>query len=548
MRRDRGGLTLTELLVAMSILLVGIYAVATGFPALFGTLESDRIRSEMARQAEARLETFKTASFRIPDAIAGHDALDGTVIPPDVYPDESMDPIPGNPRDDLTWVLGEGLQVPMARVGDTYAVYPLNLGPAVIPDMAAVDQYLQVYEVQPLQRVDLGLPLDGVDDFQLDEDGYLYAPDAFPLAVVDYVWADSAGRLHGVTGETVTNANLPGAEPVRAARLADFANVLPELSGAQGMLPYTPVVGHPADVAPGYAVLESNFGATLLLSAADVGRTLRVNYRVKTEPDSMGSPRRVPIMTQKMTAPTDPPYVVDLPFRGIDDENPLYTADLFGNAFGDPVYLLLVDTDSGELWTDAEDWVSLDFIEGSFTLNWDDPTAPLTAAQARGRDLRVYYRTIARHTIVVQKAPSWFVEDYLDDSVQSIHDTYIMDGHADLVDYRYYIAGDDPDDLNFTRLLFPPSAAGQMVLVDYLVLDMAGTNVEIVRRVSGELHTVPGDTLAITLRTPKVSPDDPHAILAVRGASMTVRGWWHDARGRVQTVNVDTFLTAEPLL
>src|SRR5690554_3504973 len=126
MRRDRGGLTLTELLVAMSILLVGIYAVATGFPALFGTLESDRIRSEMARQAEARLETFKTASFRIPDAIAGHDALDGTVIPPDVYPDESMDPIPGNPRDDLTWVLGEGLQVPMARVGDTYAVYPLN--------------------------------------------------------------------------------------------------------------------------------------------------------------------------------------------------------------------------------------------------------------------------------------------------------------------------------------------------------------------------------------------------------------------------------------
>lgn len=534
MRRGRHGLTLTELLVAMSILLVGIYAVARGFPALFGNLESERVRTEMARQVETRMEAFKTAQFQIPDAITGHDPLDGSVIPPEVFPDESAEPIPGNPRDDLTWILGETFEIPIAQAGQTYSVYTLNMGPAGILDPALVGDYLQVSRVIPLRRTDVGLPL-GDDQFYLDEDGFLYAPPPYATAKVDYIWVDTNGEQHGVMGEIVDNANVVAApNPVRATLVAGppaFSNVLPELASAEALEAYTPAIGQPIDVAPGVAVLESNFGATLLLPAEDAGETMEVNYQLKTEDDSFGSPRRVPIMVGETTAPTEPPYRVDLAFRGIDDEHPLFTEDLLGAAFAEPAYVLIVDRDTGATWTDAEAWVTLDFIEGRLTLDWTDASAPMTPAEARGRDLRLYYRTIAGHTIVVQKAPSWFVED-------AIYQTYVAEGLTDKVDYRYFQRGPDPDDATYTQLLFPMSAADQMVTVDYT----AGTTPPY-ERVSGELHAIPGDTLAITLDEPNV-----HGILAVRGVSLTVQGWWHNQAGNVQLVGIDTFLMPEPLL
>lgn len=536
-------MTLTELLVAMSILLVGIYAVAAGFPSLFGNLESERIRTEMARRVEARLENLKAAPLHIPEAITGHDPLDGTVIPPELYPDESMDPIPGNPRDDLIWVMGESFDVPVAEPGETFSVYPLNLGPATVEDPGAVGDYLQVARLVTLQRTDEGMPL-GNDQFYLDEQGYLHAPPAFEMAQVDYVWVDADGVQHGVLREIVENVEaLAGAAPVRASLVTDpaFANVLPELASADAFVPYTTALGGPTDVASGVAVLESTWGATLLLPIEDARERMQVTYRLRTEPDSMTSPRRAPIMAEEMPAPTRSPYRVDLAFRGIDDETPLFTEDLLGNPLADPVYVLIVDVLTGETWTDVEDWVTLDFIEGRLTLDWENAAAPFGPVQARGRDLRVYYRTIGAHTIVVQKAPAWFVED-------TVAQTYIDDGLGESVDYRYYSVEADPDDAAYTRLLFPMSAADQMVLVDYVVLEQTPGGVRLVKRVNGELHAVPGETLAVTLNEPMPLPDGAVGILGVRGVSLTVRGWWRDQTGRVQMVGIDTFLTPEPLL
>ena len=534
----RRGMTLPELLVAMVILLVGIYAVATGFPALFGNLESERIRTEMARRLEGRMEGLKTAAYAIPEAVTGHDPLDLPVIPPDVYPDETQEPIPGNPRDDLTWDIGETFRDPIALAGQTYSVHPLSMGPAGIQDMTAIGDYLQVTALVPLQRTEVGMPL-GPDQFYVDEDGYLHAPTVFASAEVDYVWVDADGQRHGVLGEVVENLDVNvAANPVRAAAVAGppaFINVLPDQTRATGLVPFTSAVGQPADVAPGYAVLESTYGATLLLSPVDANSTLRVTYQLMTEPDTKGSERRVTFMTEEMSAPTQPPYQVDLAVRGINDEVPLFTEDVTGATLAEPVYVLIVDLFTGETWADAEDWVGLDFIEGRLTLDWTHASAPMDPVAVRGHDLRVFYRTIAGHTIVVEKAPSWFVEDY-------IYDTYVAEGLTDRVDYRYYQVDPDPNAAAYTQLTFPMSAAQQMVVVDYMV-DADPADTVPPRRVSGELHVVPVDTLSFTLNEP-----DVRGILAVRGVSLTVRGWWRGDSGRVETVSINSFLTPEPLL
>ncbi len=543
-RPGRSGMTLTELLVAMSILLVGIYAVARGFPALFGNLESERIRTEMVRRVEARVGQLKNRPYRIPDAITGHDPIDASVIPPALYPDETMDPIPGNPRDDLIEVRSESFVVPTVQEGETVSVYPLNLGLATVQDLSAVGNSLQVYRVDALQpgyrdQADWEQhgPALGDDQFFLDEDGFLYAPSQYPQARVDYVWVDANGHRHGVQGEVVENVNSnPAAAPVRATLITApaFQNVMPAQSEAEGRVPYTPVVGGAADVAPFTAVLESTFGAALLLPGADSGQSMEVNYQLKTEPDTNDNPRRVPVMMEQTAAPTQPPYQIDLAFRGIDEQTPLFSQDLLGNAFDPPVYVLVVDLLSGQAFTDADAWVHLDFVEGRLRLDWEDAAAPLTPAQARGRSLRIFYRTINAHTIVVQKTPEAFVEETVANTYTNQRD----------VDYRYYRIEPDPDAAAYTRLLFPQSVADQMVVVDYMAVDyVRGDGTEMLKNVTGELHTIPGNTLAITLNEPEV-----RGVLSVQGVSMIVQGWWRGDGGRVQMVDIATFLKPEPLM
>jgi hypothetical protein len=65
--------------------------------------------------------------------------------------------------------------------------------------------------------------------------------------------------------------------------------------------------------------------------------------------------------------------------------------------------------------------------------------------------------------------------------------------------------------------------------------------------VNGELHTIEGASLAITLNQPAPQPNGTIGVLGVRGVSLTVRGWWHDEGGQVQMVGIDTFLAPEPL-
>lgn len=546
--RRRRGLSLLELLVAMSILLVGIYAIVRGFPSLFGNIEGERVRTEMARLAEHHLERLKAEPERLPEAITGHDPADGLVINPDSWPDDDAQPSPpGNARDDLTWVLGETFRVPGPRPAEMVSVYPLNLGAACVQEPGLIDDYFQVFRLTHLQRLESPPPGGTVPDgrFYLDADGYLYAPSIYQTARVDYCWAETDGVqpvLHWVTDEVVRNVNYPWdaselpVPPVRAADVASppgFANVLPQHSRAVAMERYAVAIGGPGDVAPGTAVLEGTFGATMLLPAEDAGSVMHVNYQLRTEEDAANYERRMPVMMEEITAPTEQPYQIDFKFRGVHDETPLYETDVAGAALDPPVYVLVVDLLTGETYTDVDPWVYLDMIEGRLTLDWDDPAAPMTAAQARGHDLRIYYRTLDGHQIVVQKAPEYFVE-------QPIRQTYDASGEADTVDYRFYVVAPADGDAMYTKLSFPEAVVGQAVMVDYLAGETPPYE-----RISGEMHVVAptGSGYSVVLTQPHVV-----GIMGVEGVSLTVRGWWHDSRGRPQMVSIDTVLTPEPLL
>ena len=65
------------------------------------------------------------------------------------------------------------------------------------------------------------------------------------------------------------------------------------------------------------------------------------------------------------------------------------------------------------------------------------------------------------------------------------------------------------------------------------------------KRVIGELHTIsiPGvaGVPSLTLSQPNVQ-----SVVAVRGVSLKVRGWWRQERGRLQYADVDTIVWPAP--
>jgi len=318
---------------------------------------------------------------------------------------------------------------------------------------------------------------------------------------------------------------------VRAADIVGapaFVGVVQESCKAIGTMEYAIVLGDESDVAPITCVLEDTYGATLLFGPPEAGKVIQVDYTLRTEDDANGDPRRALMMMEEVTAPTTAPYQVDLKFAGIDDENPLYTTDMAGNPLASPVYLLVVDLQTGDAYTDADTEVQVfDMMNGKVTFDWGP-------ADMRGHKLRIYYRTLDGHCVQVQKAPQYFVEDRLAGQYPG--------AEAAAVDYRTYTASPDTGDGNYTVLSFPVSAGGQAVVVDYLY----GMSTPY-QRAAGELHVIgyneATDTWTIVLNNPNVQ-----AIVGVQGVSVKVRGWWHTQRGRVQKLDLDTLLTPRSLL
>jgi len=291
------------------------------------------------------------------------------------------------------------------------------------------------------------------------------------------------------------------------------------------------LLGGEGDVTFGTCIVEANYGATLLFHPSAAGKAVHVDYTLRTEDDANANPRRALIVVEEVPAPTSPPYELDLKFEGLDDENALYETTLDGTDLDPDVYLLAVDLQTGITYTDAGSEVALDMTKGTVGFTWVSPAA------MHGHELRIYYRTLNDDCVQIQKAPQYFIEDVL--AAQYIGPERVA------VDYREYTASPDMSDAAYTVLTFPGSVAGQAVTVDYVY----GTSSPY-QRVTGESHVISatpdpnyGDDYPIVLNNP-----DVQAIVGVQGVSLKVRGWWMGGRGRLQTFDLDTFLTPKKLL
>ncbi len=521
-RRARSGLTMVELLVAMVILLVGIYAVAKGFPSLFTNIDQERQRSEMGRLCQETIERLKDDPSVLPEVVTGHDPATGGLIHPDSEPDDTVLAASGNARDDLIEVLGEVFTVPGVDPSALAAVYPLNQGPVAVD--ASSNPLAQVRELVKLERLSeapTGLVPNGT--FFVDRNGSLLLPSGLSGAFVDYCWVDTAGQSHYAYGEYVTFSGN-----VRAAGVTGppaFAAVVEQSCRATGFIEYNVLLGGAGDVAAGTCVVEQTYGATLLFDPSAAGKVIQVDYTLRTEDDANGNPRRALMVKEEVPAPVSPPYELDLAFEGLDDENPLYKTTLNGTDLDPDVYLLAVDLQTGNTYTDAGSEVTLDMTKGTVTFTWASPAA------MHGHELRIYYRTLNDDYVQIQKAPQYFIEDVLASQYTG--------AETAAVDYREYTASADTGDATYTVLTFPESVAGQAVTVDYVY----GTSSPY-ERVTAELHVIAGEAPhTVVLDNPNVQ-----AIVGVQGVSLKVRGWWMDARGRLQKLDLDTFLTPKKLL
>lgn len=487
----RRGMTMVEVMVAMAILLVGIWAVASGFPKLFGTLAHEEKRTEMSRLVEAAVGQFNTGSSAVPLAITGDplDPIAAAGIHPDSVPDDPDIALgPPNSRDDILWVEGESFVV------STTQAHVLSLGLAPEWALAAGEAPLvAVYEVREA--------IEGTN-FDVNYDNGAVNT-TYDFIEISYAWQDDTdlppGMVHYVHREVVEDGGT--LTPI----VGSHQTVVQASVHAIGRINFPPVVYDP----PGPPYLDPDIeaapvldsGAVLLFAAEDVGRPVRVDYYLRTATDPRSGLRDLIMVEDRQI--TSAVGQISLVGTGIDTAQPL---------FGPNTYIIAVDLNTGQVYQQG---VGFDFAQvvdygrGLLTLNFLNPEDVL------GHTLRFYYRTTDQDTITVQKAPSVFVENWA-----------MRPGD----EYRSYLR-DDTANPPLTLLAFPPCAAGQTVAVDYTY----GPTPSAAEYVVGEMHTInPGD-YTITLNNPNVQ-----SIIAVRGMSLKVRAWWRTQTGRLVHYDVDT--------
>jgi prepilin-type N-terminal cleavage/methylation domain-containing protein len=562
----RAGMTLVELLVAMMVLLVGIYAVAKGFPSLFQLVQADADRTSMSRLAEGTLAMLRANADRVPDSIYGYAGASLGPILPDSQPTDpdEVDPTlnPANSRDDIIQVVGERFYVPAPYNNpggstDLTVAVPLMMGLArTDPNSGSgggsESADVSVYQLVPLIRTNEA-PAPGANTaagtFYIDPttgvialpsqasvmpNQPLVAVTTTPWAVLSYAFEGSDSHIYYVSGERLQHGS-----PVTATTLTSgitFGGLMVDQCRAWLVVPFTfgdatgsdPGIGYASgnpQPAAGSFYVESNYGATLLFNPADQGRELCVDYSLRT-----GWPGNVPVggrrelmVSEDRQAPATnqgPPYTVTLSVGGVDSENPLLDEDFGGNPLDKPVHILAIDLTDGQSYSDADGTLTLDYVNGIVTIP--------TGSGCLGHVCRFYYRTLDQHSLQVTSAPSTFIPKL------------IANAYADKtsVNYRWYDIAWPTGANTTTTLNFPSSSVGQTVSVDYTWGgDPNATPPVLPQRVTGELHVVADGTFQIALNNPNVKD-----IIAVRGVSVKVRGWWRAQRGKLRYVDVDSCL------
>lgn len=554
------GMTLVEVLVAMVILLVGIWAVAASFPKLFGVLALEEKRTEMSRLAERTVERLKTDPYALPLAIAGFPPPDAPYIHPDSVPDDP-DVAMGAPnsRDDILWVNGESF----VAAPDTLSVHVFNLG------LAHSEATTVVYQLVPLAPGDVTLDANG----NVDASG---APVLLDLVELSYAWwmdADSDSKVdpnevHWVHGEVVAPDLDLSTPEVQAASVADEI-IADNRCSAIGLLQL--ILGSCANQGE-YELGPQN---TQLLfrsypsPTSEQTVTLRVYYQLLhyrndrrnliMMEDRAGAGVRSASLTQAaatdatllsvshagifnvgdhvwISSTTKDQYLGAI--SAIDANNSTITVTValtddyaIGDKVSAPTTINLVGTgiDSSQALPISDPpnaYVLAVDLNHPYHTYWQDNgirvddagrgiiTLELPVSVA-SHTFRFYYRTTDQDMITVQKAPSVFVED-------AVAPPSGDEG------YRTYSR------IANNVLEFQPCVAGQTVAVDYT---HNGGQLAV-----GEMHTINASDYTTTLNNPNVE-----SIIAVRGMSLKVRAWWRTQSGRLMHQDVDTILGLRPI-
>lgn len=423
----RRGMTLLELMVAMLVLLVGIWTIAAGFPKLLASISAEGERTGMARLAERNMERVKENDGALPRAIAG----DPSISPFD-QPEDLSDPsrLP-NAQENVLDVIGEPFRIPAAQPYSglsgisSSSAYVLQQGPAQWVNYPNTDSYPFVYMLVPMkeQQVDprvAGNPMLRnsyyVDEaagqvvvpnkvYTQESNGATHEWDAGEV-MLSYGWAEVGGAsnrppVHYVQDERATEYTTSGnlmTFNTRASKRTlgtnNFSCLLADRTKVQTIVYFQREPWGVAEpTARGRYVLNNDYGVELRFYRDDAGLSAYVDYRLRdvndTNGDIAGLGRRKLMMIEDYAITGEATRVDDvtgdrytdikLSASKIDSEMALFSHGLSGAVDGSgnlikgagdeltsDVFLLGVDLTTGEIYND---WDTLAL--------YDDTLAPV---------------------------------------------------------------------------------------------------------------------------------------------------------------------------
>jgi len=584
MAGSQGGFTLIEVLVALIILGVGMYAAIAIFPTGFAAMEYNRNVTKAARLADGEIQRWKARAASLPEAIVAQDAAGAVQV------DYSLDRLEfdsANPnwQPNATWaprtIVGETIVIPSPRGGAQHEVplYVLTMSPLdhdnprlVVystpyqevtseSELATDGDHQQFYVVPTLQPgVDgphIHLKLDTVPDTDPGDPNippprsvrvdysYYRARRSSGGDIVSQEVVQVLGELHdNIAAGTNEVILLNGAN---AAERADVQGVVP---GSVKVYEAFTQVANPTNSGEfGIADREgtpTGFGlvtGVLRFAPADAGRTVRVDYQVA----DWQILRQEQTPTRNVGANGDVRYTITVlgaPIRRFSDlrpprsPDPVYLDSIPGVGYVDVV---AVNLDTGRALYGSDQVTERtpgpadpNPYYGTFRVDYLNGVCVLAengvGNDRLGHPWRIMYRSLDDWTVQVSKAAEAYVPDTW---ASGRADQQYGTGVTYNADTRVLTAT-----FTFARAITPGgvrcSEAGKMVVMDYTYgyTDSGGAY----RRamVHGALHRIPEDgQLVITHQLPAgatlVTYDDgtvDFTVNSVRGASLRARAIW----------------------
>ncbi|NIM05638.1 MAG: prepilin-type N-terminal cleavage/methylation domain-containing protein [Armatimonadetes bacterium] len=412
----RAGLTLIEVLIALVILAIGVYAVLKIFPVGFGAIEATRQRTVAASLANAELERWKLLAgdmYTLPEAVVATDYGGSLILgydPAELVP--VQDDLLLNPGQTVPAWQPHSLWLPRTIIGERVIIPPPVPNPPNPPEPpplpfyilafapldyyitsppAAADELIQVYDSAPFQRTG-GAPSTwqynvnystGVFTF----DSGLYADTPF---LITYSWVAADGSLRTVVGESgVTDA--AGSLTVKWNPV-DYPLLFQQLAPMteRVYLRYQESASTPPAAGEFYLDASSLMTGVIYFAPENTGREVRINYRV--------ADWSILHEDHEIAANSAEPVNLNLGFlKGPGYTNPPRHPDPQTLPDGDN-FVVAVDLATGAVYADQNPgggqlFPSVDYRAGRIRF----PTS------AQPRPVRIFYRTRADWAVQFRK-------------------------------------------------------------------------------------------------------------------------------------------------